>query len=292
MGTHYHTEVLAGIISYNPSLVRLRKNVEAIVSQVNEIIVIDNASDNQNQVEKQIKELCDTGMIVHLIKNSTNQGLGNALNHLFKYAKEQHFGWVIMLDQDSIIPADYIDKASRYFKNGDIGIICTSYYEKNSGKIISKEKNGNERLPYIYVHRCITSASVVRVEAYRKTKGFDEEMFVDYVDFDFSMKMRKAGYKILKMNDTMIEHELGVSKKQQLAFWRFRLTTHSAQREYWIARNIVVFIYRYHKDEPIIRDFLSLCKHFIIILIYERDYRWEKLRALCKGVRDGFKLLR
>lgn len=289
MGTHYHTGVLAGIISYNPSLIRLRKNIEAIASQVNEIIVIDNASNNQIQVEKQIRELCDIGIIVRLIKNSMNYGLGKALNYVFKYAQEKHFDWVIMLDQDSVIPGNYIDKAARYFKNRDIGIICTSYYEKNLGKTISKEKNENEQLPYIYVHRCITSASIVKVDAYKKTNGFDEEMFVDYVDFDFSMKMRKAGYKILKMNDTMIEHELGNSKEQRFAFWQFRLTTHSAQREYWIARNIIVFIYRYHKDEPTIRDFLSLCKHFVIILIYERDCKWKKLKSLCKGVRDGFR---
>ncbi len=121
-------------------------------------------------------------------------------------------------------------------------------------------------------------------------RGDDQDLFVDYVDFDFSIKLRKKGYKILFMNDVVIAHELGYSRNVHFLFWNVRYTSHSAIREYYIARNITIFIGRYKGSERIIRDFLSLIKHYVLIAIYDEN-KSEKIKALNNGRKDGKRYL-
>ena len=272
-------KVLAGIVSYQPDIDRLRRNIQSVRAQSDSVVVFDNASANIEDIEK----LC-AQMDVHLIKSDINKGLAGALNILFmRYAKK--FEWILTLDQDSVCPANYVDRAARYFSGKKIGIITSSYYEKNIGMRIEKT---DQKRSYLYRNRCITSGAFVKTEAYLKTSGYDEYFSVDYVDFDFSIRLRLAGYRILCMNDVVLEHELGQSEMKRFLFWKFRYTKHSAQREYLIARNIVIFIRRYHKVERTFRDFLSLGKHFVLSFFYDKE-RKVKLKALITGVIDGFR---
>lgn len=145
---------------------------------------------------------------------------------------------------------------------------------------------------YSFVTRSITSAAVIRMTAYESVHGgYDEYLFVDYVDFDFSVKMRQRGYRILSMNDVVLEHELGNSKWKRILFKRVRYTANSSQREYYIARNIVVFIHRYWRTESVLRDRLSLIKHYVYITLFD-EQRGTTLRALNNGFRDGIKRIR
>ena len=48
-------EICAGIVSYNPDLKRLKENIDAIFPQVDEVIVFDNGSINQNELIKMFK---------------------------------------------------------------------------------------------------------------------------------------------------------------------------------------------------------------------------------------------
>lgn len=269
--------VMAGIVTYNPNIRRLQQNIASIKLQVNSVIIIDNASDNQNEIIK----LCEEFGIAYEI-NINNEGIARALNYVFSLARDK-FDWVITLDQDSICPFDYIKKARRYFKRMDVGIITTLYRDANINKVLGKGTKGKK---YELVKRAITSAAIVRVAAYDKTTGYDNNFFIDYVDFDFSVKIRSAGYLILRMNDTILNHELGASEIKKIAWFHVRYTIHNAMREYYIAKNIIVFIRKYYKKECIIRDALSLCKHFVFVILFDSS-RSEKLKALCDGVKSG-----
>ncbi|MCM1284298.1 MAG: glycosyltransferase [Clostridium sp.] len=272
-------KILAAIVAFNPNIDQLQRNIRAIVPQVDDVIVMDNASQNGEKIEK----ICLENSIIYW-KKTCNEGIAKPLNDVFGYAKGK-YDWVITLDQDSVCELDYIKKASRYFSSEKIGIISTVYYEKNFGKIIGTVKEENK---YQYVKRVITSAAIVNVKAYEKTCGYDELLFLDYVDFDFSVKIRQAGYKILRMNDSVLTHELGNSSVRHFLIWSFRLSSHSPEREFNIAKSIVIYIRKYYKTENIQRDVLSLCKHFLLAVTYETEKK-AKLKSLIKGVVEGMK---
>jgi len=271
--------VVAGIVVYNPNLNKLLRNIKSIINQVGQIVIFDNNSDNCEQ----IKKICEQQNITYL-KNIENVGIATGFNEIFNLLDEK-YKWIITLDQDSECPSDYIEKASRYFGFEHVGIITTSYIERNLGKPIKKI---NTTRKYEYVSRAITSAAVVNRKAYDVVNGYDNNFFVDYVDFDFSVRIKLAGYKILQMNDVNFFHEVGKSSMRRFLFWKFRMTSHSVNREYNIGKNITIFIKKYRRVEDVSRDFLSLMKHFVLALTYDTE-KIKKTKALVQGVMDGLK---
>ncbi len=274
--------ILAGIVTYNPEIDRLIRNIESVKPQVDHILIVDNASQNQQAI-KDISEKYGFSFIAF----EKNKGLAGALNDIFTFAIQHHYEWVLTLDQDSVLPENYIEFGKRYFGMDNVGIITCGYVENNLGVAVYPFKVD---APYLFIERCITSAAIVRVAAYQKTDGYDEDLFVDYVDFDFAFKIRHAGYEILHMNDIMLNHELGDSKWVRFLFRKVRYTSHRAEREYYIARNITIFAGRYRKTEKTFKDRLSLIKHYLFVLLYD-DEKKKKLQALKQGRKDGKKYL-
>ena len=271
--------ISAGIVTYNPDIKRLESNLSAVASQVGSIFVCDNASVNIEEV----RALCDKYQ-AKLIANKENLGLGTALNLIFK-SREEDTRWILTLDQDSVIPEGYIDSCMRYIERPKTGIICPQVYEANAGIYLFK---GDPSKPYELRNRAITSASLVSVDAYYQAGGYDEFLFIDYVDFDFCAKLVLKGYEIIQMNDMVLSHELGVSEAKRFLFWKIKATDHSAMRDYYIGRNITIYRKRYKGKLNVTRDYLSLMKRRIFILLFWKD-KSEKLRNLNKGIRDGKK---
>lgn len=270
--------IVAGIVTYNPEIKRLTENIHAIVRQVSRVIIYDNNSTNSEK----IRELA-SDYNLEVIYSDRNNGLGVALNAIFSIAEKMGAEWVITLDQDSICMGDYIIKASDYMNKEEVGIIVPKIIDHNLRSVETSD------MEYVTtLKRCITSAAIVNINAYHKVNGYDETLFVDYVDFDFSSKIYLSGYKILKIHNSVLNHELGKSTNKKILFWQFRYTEHDAEREYYIARNILIYVRRYWRKLNIIRDILSLCKHYVLIIIYDRK-KIEKLKKLSKGVLDGIK---
>lgn len=269
--------ISAGIVTYNPDVKRLESNLEAVAGQVECVFVCDNASANISE----IRGLCDKYSAV-LISNEKNLGLGTAFNKIFN-ARSEDTRWILTLDQDSVIPVGFIEACKRYIERPKTGIICPQVFEKNAGIYLFK---GDPDKPFELRNRAITSASLVNVDAYNAVGGYDEYLFIDYVDFDFCAKLTLNGYEILQMNDTVLSHELGVSSAKKFLFWKIKATDHSAMRDYYIGRNITIYRKRYKGKLNTTRDFLSLMKRRIFIILFWEEKK-EKLSNLKKGVRDG-----
>ena len=78
-------KILAGITIYNPNIDRLKENIEAIFLQVEEVVCVDNGSDNYEHIKQLL--LLDYPEVV-VIQNKKNLGVAKALNQMFEYAKE------------------------------------------------------------------------------------------------------------------------------------------------------------------------------------------------------------
>ena len=269
--------ICAGIVTYNPDIGQLVKNINAIINQVDEVIVVDNNSENINQiteVEKNIK--------IRLIKNISNYGIAKALNQIFEIAKSKNYRWVLTLDQDSICDKNMISTFRKYQSYPKIGIICPriKYFDSD---VKSSSENENE---YEYVKACMTSASLTSLEAWETIGGFDEWMFIDYVDNDFCMRIGLYGYKILKANSTTLNHRLGDSVKKRLLIFNINLYNHSPFRNYYYVRNVIYFIKKHHKN-------LCVTKYLVILVCWEAKkiiFEKNKLRtikSLFKGFKDG-----
>lgn len=198
-------EIVAGIVLYNPNIDRLKENIKSISKQVKKIIIVDNSSENKQLMNSIF--LKNTELIY--IQNEYNVGLGKALNQILNEAKKLHYNWVITLDQDSICPLNLLDEYSKYLGQDEIGIICPSVIDERR-----KYMKITERKKLSWVDMCITSASCTNIKAWEKVGKFDEKLFIDLIDNEFCKRIRINGFKILKLNNLILNQEFGEIKEK------------------------------------------------------------------------------
>ena len=240
--------VCAGIVLYNPQIARLRTNIDAIFQQVPLIILVDNGSDNLDEIEKLKLEFNS----VVLISNNVNLGIAFALNQICDEADHNGFEWVLTLDQDTVCPISLIDTLYKHIGK-DVGIVCPAVYE---GWDIEKKQEINS---VEEISACMTSASLTRISAWKKVAGFRTDYFIDFVDNEFCMKLRNERFKIIRVNDCSISHELGDSKTIKLfGLFPIRCSEHKPWRFYYMARNNIVFIREYKEYLCVPKEYMKL----------------------------------
>lgn len=273
-------DVVAGIVTYNPDIERLENNIKSINQQVNGVCIIDNFSDNIEKIERLQNIYKFT-----LIKNTDNKGIACALNQLMNYAKEQGAEWCVTLDQDSVSPSNLVGEAEKLFECKDIGQIVPMIFEEKAKEYcyLGTPDNGETVQK---VEKSITSASVNRVEAWSKCGKFDEMLFIDYVDYDFCMKLKMSNYKIYRLNTVILKHQIGDSFNVNILGHKIRVGNHSAFRKYYIGRNIIIYTHRYKKELNCVKEYMRLIKVFMLIIFFEKD-KMAKSKAFFRGIHDG-----
>lgn len=273
--------IIAGIVSYNPEIQRLQENIDAIIEQVDKIVIYDNGSKNADKLSRFQKTN------VEIIYSKENKGIAYALNFIMVKAKQENYMWVITLDQDSVCPQGYINAAEEIEKYNKIGQIVPTLYESNSKKICYLGNKVNDE-KYQKVKKSITSAAITSVEAWEKVGGFDEMLFIDYVDYDFAHRLSVHGYNIIRMNRVYLDHRIGDSQKKNIFFFSIRVSNHSAFRKYYISRNIIIYIKKYGMMINPLAELLRLLKMVVLLLMYEENKK-EKMKEVIRGMKDGLK---
>ena len=274
--------VLAGIVTYNPDIALLEKNILAVVGQVDQVVVVDNHSANIQEIEN----LCVTYHVL-LTKNMSNQGIAKAMNQIFQVAEKKGFQWVLTLDQDSILPERFVERSKKMQKEKpelEIGITAPRIYDDNTNTFL---KTGSAEYDS-YVSHCISSGSFIQVGMYQEIGGFDELLFIDMVDIDFCIRARLAGYKILVLHDNILRHSLGMCQKKRLFGLEIGVMQHSAERKYYMVRNRIICARRYarYKDTYKIHAVNVIIYYFISTILYERQ-KLKKCFCIVKGIIAG-----
>lgn len=268
----------AGIVLYNPESDRINENIEAIIDQVDYVILADNGSDNYDYIYDKYKSVPK----VRFIHNKENQGIATALNQICTEASELGAEWILTLDQDSVVAHDLIATYSKYIGQENVGIVCPAIKDRN----FTLKRECNLAGQVIKVPRCITSGSFTRIKAWEKIGGFDEKLFIDAVDFDFCFTLRENDYLILRTYETHILHEVGKSKLVKFLWKEDSVYNHSVSRYYYIFRNN---IYVGRKHSCMTKQVFQLIKRLYLVMRHENK-RGAKLLSICKGIKDGFSL--
>lgn len=276
--------VVAGVVTFNPDLDRLHQNLAAALAEVDEVIVIDNASANILQIEG----LVEASPRIHLLRNRTNGGIAKALNQTFTWAAERRTGWVLLLDQDSVASPGMVNfLAANAGEN--VGIVAPAIIDRSDRQPSSREDGPSA------VNYCITSGSLCSVQAWQAVGGYDESMFIDFVDFDFCLRMRQKGYLIVREPAATLLHEIGKISRHG----RFTAYHHSAFRSYHMARDMLYYAYKHRSSSQDLKvhtgglpmTYLVLARKAFVIALYEED-RVRRLWSILKGVVVGTYVLR
>lgn len=270
-------KISCGIVSFNPDIDLLQSNIEAINSQVEQIFLVDNGSDNVNAVER----LTNQYRSVQLIKNTENRGIAAALNQCCETSTKDGYQWIVTLDQDSVCPEHFVDGLSQFIDVEEkVGIIAPLVVDRSVG-VIGHHPNG-----YAEVRTCITSGAMTNLAVWNTLKGFDEKMFIDSVDFEYCYRVRKAGYKVIQTDQVQLNHSIGNASMCRFLFWKFKNMEHSAFRDYYIAQNNVYYPRKHKLWIHFLRGNARNLKSLLIVCFYE-DNKTEKVKAIINGWRKG-----
>ncbi|MGC9124254.1 MAG: glycosyltransferase [Thermoplasmata archaeon] len=220
-------KVGAVIVTYNPEINRLKKVIDSIANQIDNIIIVDNNSKNVNDLIDLIRNYSN----IEIIKNGQNYGIGKALNIGVKILKCK-VEWILTLDQDTILLKKINDvfdilKIELNKKKIDmkkIGIIFLNYIEIN--KKVDENFYIDKKLPII-ISGCLINKII-----FERGLKFREEFFLDHIDTDFDYQVKHEGFLILKTYEKYTDHKLGLKvvlkNEGEIIFepeWRMYLMT-------------------------------------------------------------------
>ncbi len=189
------------------------------------VIVVCNSAVEESLTYKCI---CDSGVNIIICDNSTreykngdfckgqpnieyinmggNAGLPKAYNAALEKIRGKD-GTVCIFDDDTEIPADYFAKVLKAQENREYNIFVPVVYDEVgllSPSIMKKIDRRADNLRQIGDNiAAINSAMAVRTSVYENFR-YDENMFLDYVDFSFIREMRNRGEKLFVMENVII----------------------------------------------------------------------------------------
>jgi rhamnosyltransferase len=270
-------KILASIVTYNPDIEILKKNIHSFSDDVLQILIVDNNSLNNDEILRLQNNK------IKVISNKTNVGIAKALNIALEFADKFDYDYLLTMDQDSYFDSKGCVVLLDGFIDDNIAIVSPSLLDVNSGNLNSV----NDLFEKIFT--TITSGSLCSVKILVNIGGFMNELFIDYVDIEICLRLQKKGFTILRSKDCILNHQLGESKVYSFLGFNFISTNHYPLRRYYYARN-KVFIYRkylFSFSNFVIRDIFSFIKTVFIILVFENK-KTSKLRMIVKGVYHGF----
>lgn len=266
--------IAAGIVSYNPDICRLKENINSIKRQIDCLLIVDNGSHNIDEIDKiSVQEN------IVLIKIGENKGIAYALNKICEYFYKKNYNWVITLDQDSVSPQNLVLELSKYISY-NIGIIGPQIIYRNNEDDSELQGMGKvESVQWI-----ITSASLTNIRAWYSIGGFDEKLFIDSVDKDFCLRLKMKDFKVLRVNNIGLIHELGNLKCQRILGKNVYVTHHSPQRKRYMTRNCIYLKHKLGYGKPII----YITKLILKVLFFEKK-KYINIKSIFKGVYDGIR---
>lgn len=279
--------ICAIIVTYNPAP-ELTGNVSLLLPQVDEVVIVDNGSGQDGQA---LLDSVTERFGCRIIRNGQNLGIAAALNIGVRHALAAGYPWVATFDQDStvtdgFIPALLMSWQSCPFRDR-VALVSPKCRDKATGALGSyaaEVGNGS----FSEIENTITSGNLVRSDVFSRVGLFAEPFFMDCVDHEFCLRLRREEYRLIESSNAILQHSLGSMTQHRLLGRPCKVYNHSPLRRYYNARNRLVVYRRYLRHFPrwIVRDLGNFFREIAGIILFERD-RFAKLAAIGRGLLHG-----
>lgn len=258
------------VIWYHPSEQQVH-NIREYSPAVQRVYIIDNSEEDHSMLTRDIPNAT-------YVPNRSNKGIATALNIGHEYAIKEGAKWIISFDQDSRISAE---KLTDFFR------LCENCPIENVGLFAPYPYYGNDKPnpDIIYERResIITSGSLISATDYQQTGRFRDDFFIDLVDDEYCLRIKRKGKEIVIVNPIVIEHHIG-NGYITTPFLHHRFVTHNALRHYYIVRNTLVLIDEYPEKRVFYRK--QLRRRIKRLCLYDWHDKWAKFKMCVRAYRD------
>lgn len=260
-------KVAGVVILYNPDDCVI-DNIKSYLNKIDKLYIFDNG--NGKYIYNQIKD----SKVVY-ITESKNMGIAYALNKVSELAIKDGYSWLLTMDQDSKFENDNIDKLIKTINIVDdkVGIIAPTY---NIGEFYETSKDV-----------VMTSGNLLNLNIWKKINGFRNELFIDMVDYEYCLNLKKHNYTIYIVSDAYLRHNLGQIKSVNIFGKKIYYTNHNYIRRYYITRNrlILNYLYKDEFNELVSKELIYNKKELIKIILFENN-KIKKIKSVIKGYKD------
>ena len=206
-------EVIAVAVSHDSAKL-LPHCVESLLQQQVAVVVVDNASQDGSVEAARIAG-------AHVIVNRKNEGYGRANNQGVRAADGAK--WCLITNPDVTVEPDCLTKLVEAARRHPRAAIVVPRLTEPSGRVfehgtsvlsrvssgpdLGEAMSGNERAVRFVSGACM----LVRRDAFLSVGGFDERIFLFYEDDDLCLRLRKAGFILVMVDDAFAQHARGRS---------------------------------------------------------------------------------
>jgi GT2 family glycosyltransferase len=237
----------------------LRRHLAALECQtrrLDEIVVLNNAStdDTAGMLASEYPQ-------VTVLQQSQNLGVGGGYAAGLAYAAlEKKHDWVWLFDQDSVPARTCLEELLNAFPQlgassesvAVLAPVCVHTGTKmpypghlwKHGRMVPTL--GDPKQPIGFVDFAISSGSLMRREAIEAVGLPRADFFMDFVDYEHCLRLRRYGFKIGVVRDSHLDHVLGDPSKFKFLGRTKYWSDHAPWRCYYMVRNEVFTIWKYY----------------------------------------------
>jgi rhamnosyltransferase len=235
--------IVAVVVTYQPALEILEQLLDALISQVDSVVVVDNGSHPDLAAWNSEH---DTHAVEVLLLGE-NRGIAAAQNVGIRWARNRGAGFVLLMDQDSIPAPDMVEKL--------ISTISEQPLPAAAGPRYLDVRQDNPppfiRIRDLRLERCacatdesitsvdylIASGCLIPMSVLDKVGGMRDNFFIDYVDIEWGLRARHHGFQSYGVCSAHMQHSIG---DHPIAFFGKNIPLHSPLRHYYHFRNAVL----------------------------------------------------
>lgn len=276
------------VVSYYPNESQIYNFFSLVEKKNYKVVIVDNSCNDK--VKKKLKENKSKSNL-KLIFPNTNNGIASAFNSGINYLINEGYEYVLLLDQDTDVNFDIIDKHFNDFIaiNDDRKLACgwsfnsIPYFLKY--RFFSRKVYMNKGI--IDVDILITSGMIIDLKKIKIAGFFNEELFMDFVDMEWCQRVKKSNFNIYGNFDVHCKsHPIG---ENSINFFGLTFPAHKPFRYYYMVKNFLIIremnhingLFLFHETIQMIFKFFFYC-------IFSKK-RYEIFKYMIKGYIDGRK---
>ncbi len=285
-------------VVYNGAEV-LRRHLQSLKRQsrkLNEIVIVNNAS-----VDGTRTLLANEYPEATVLNLSQNRGVGGGLSAGLDYAAlQKKHDWIWIFDQDSmpepdglehlIVGLEYLGDREENTAvlapicvHPETGMTCHGLAWRGA-RLVPTAGDPNRHVTL--VDSVISSGSLMRREAL-ETAGLPRaDFFMDFVDHEHCLRLRRYGFEIAVVRDSRLQHALGEPSKFNFLGRTKYWSDHVPWREYYMTRNEIFTMWKYYPRLAVKGLLLyRLARHAAGILLFGKR-KWACVRMMGRGIAD------
>jgi GT2 family glycosyltransferase len=278
----------------------LPTQLDALLRQsrpLEEIIIVDNGS-----TDSTVEMICHRYPQITILALGQNLGVGGAYAAGLSYAAlDKKHDWVWLLDDDSVPEGDAMEQLL-------LGYVLSEQQERKTGVVACVAAHGESGLSYRgllwrgrllqpktevlqqpiwFVDATISSGSLVQREVVESVGLPRADFFMDFVDIEYCLRIRRHGYEIAMVRDSVLHHTLGTPRVFQFLGYKKAWSDHAPWRQYYIIRNHTYVVWQsYPRLASKLLMLARLASHGMASLLFSEN-RLESLRMMLLGFLDG-----